>query len=204
MLALDIGFDQSPLICRDLHPGNSIKPLHPCTDVLATLQSFVKDICKSKIGKWFSLLRFSLRLNVNAKTQDRVYLDSSEASGNAVIAVGPVDKQPGESVFSVRGPRCTYCGLPHPPAWWCWGGQTVPWWRPQPGSLSSVCRCIPLSESWWPHKSPSCWAASGARCTLLQTPLVMNEFHKATINSTFVLAWMQGKRNLTPWMRYCC
>lgn len=104
MLALDIGFDQSPLICRDLHPGNSIKPLHPCTDVSATLEPFVKDICKSKIGKWFSLLRFRLRLNVNAKKQHRFYLESS---GNAAIAVGPVDKQTGENGAQVYLLRVT-------------------------------------------------------------------------------------------------
>lgn len=51
MLALDTGFDQSTLICRDLHHGNSIKLLRSFTEVSATLEPFVKDNCKSGIGK---------------------------------------------------------------------------------------------------------------------------------------------------------
>lgn len=72
MLALDIGFDQCALICRDLHRRNSIKLPHPCAEVSATLEPFVKD---SKIGKSFALVNFNLCLNVNAKTQDRLFLD---------------------------------------------------------------------------------------------------------------------------------
>lgn len=79
MLALDTGFDQRALIWRDLHRSNSIKLPHPCTDVSAALEPFVKD---SKIGKSFALVKFSLRLNVNAKTEDRSFLDSSKASEN--------------------------------------------------------------------------------------------------------------------------
>lgn len=58
----------------------------PCTEVSATLEPFVKDICKSKIGKGFSLMRFRLRLNANAKEQYRFCLDSSEASDILVLA----------------------------------------------------------------------------------------------------------------------
>lgn len=69
--------------------------------------------------------------------------------------------------------ECTYCVLPPPPAWWCWDGQTVPWLTPQRGSPASACLCILLWESWWPHRSPSCWAASGDHCTPRQTRLEM-------------------------------
>lgn len=79
MLALDTGFDQHALICRDLHRRNSIKLPHPCTEVSATLEPFVKD---SKIGNGFSLVKISLRLNVIAKTQVRSFLDSFKASEN--------------------------------------------------------------------------------------------------------------------------
>lgn len=51
MPALDTGFDQSTLICRDLHHGNSIKLLRSFTEVPATLEPFVKDNCKSGISK---------------------------------------------------------------------------------------------------------------------------------------------------------
>lgn len=61
MLALDTGFDQSGLIRRDLHRGNPVKLVHPCTEALATLEPFVTE---SKIGKSFSLVEFSLHLNV--------------------------------------------------------------------------------------------------------------------------------------------
>lgn len=67
MPALDTGFDQSTLICRDLHHGNSIKLLRSFTEVSATLEPFVKDNSKSGIGKKKDCLEMlDLQCNVNA------------------------------------------------------------------------------------------------------------------------------------------
>lgn len=59
----------------------------------------------------------------------------------------------------------------HPPVWWCSDGRTVPWWRPQKESPSSVCQSIRPSGSWWPRRSPSSPEHAGDRCTPPQTPL---------------------------------
>lgn len=165
MPALDTGFDQSSLICRDLHHGNSIKLLRSLTEVSATLEPFVKDNCKSGIGRntlWWGWVCDGMWMQI----MSLCFLTCNFS----------IDISDGGDSHIAQGLYCTshvwtYCVSPHPPAWWCWDGQTVPWLMPRRESPSSAYLCILLWESWWLHRSPSCWAVSGDHCTPRQTHL---------------------------------
>lgn len=131
-----------------------------------TLGPFVKDNCKSRIGK-SPLCRAKRPL-----VEWRMWKFSSALHSHVTVP-NPQSFCSFLSSWVKYYYENTYCALPPPPAWWYWGDQTVPWLTPQQGSPASVCLYILLLESWWPHRSPSCWAASGGHCTLRQIHLRM-------------------------------
>ena len=94
-----------------------------------------------------------------------------------------------------------------PPAWWCSGGQTVPWWTPQTGSPASVCQSIPPSDSLWPRRSPSFPEHAAGHCTPPQTLLHTHTHTDTQTQKKAVVIWIQVNLFLSLELLiivYCC
>lgn len=60
---------------------------------------------------------------------------------------------------------------PLPPAWWCWGCWTGPWWKLRVKTPASAVLCSRPSASLWPRRCPSFRVNADGRCTPHQTHL---------------------------------